>query len=212
MSLMADEPAPATVDPLRRIGTLAALAVLLGFVVQGLVLAAKLSFGGTTGAAAFAVDLAAGVAWSAVVCLGASIGVSAFRAKAALAGLVAALFAPLGVAAAKAANQTLSAAIGLSAKPAALPLIALAGLKAVEYAVLGFVLATLVQRGVQRLPPYAATGLTVGLVFGGAALALRLAAALATAPEIAALAVNEIVFPVGCAAVVYLGQAMGRAG
>jgi hypothetical protein len=51
--------------------------------------------------------------------------------------------------------------------------------------------------------------LTVGLAFGGPALALRLAAALATAPEIAALAVNEIVFPIGCAAWSMWGRLWG---
>lgn len=195
-----------------RLAALAALAVALGFAVQALVLAAKVLTGASVPGLVFAVEVAAGVAWSTLVCLGASIGLALFRAKAALAGLVSALFAPLGVAAAKAANQSLSAAIGLADKPAALPLIGLASLKAAEYAVLGYALARLAQRGTDRLGPYAGTGLAVGVAFGGAALALRLLAGLAPPPELAALAVNEIVFPVGCAAVVYVGQTLARAG
>lgn len=196
---------------LARIGQIAALSVALGFAVQLVVLAAKLAAGAYAPGVLVAIDVASGVAWSVVVCVGTAIGVSLFRAQAALAGVAAAVFAPLGVAAAKAANQSMSAAIGVIGKQAAVPLVAIAGLKAVEYAILGFILATLARRGAALIRPYLFTGLGVGVVFAAAALALRLTAATASTAEIASLAVNETLFPIGCAAVVYVGQMIGRA-
>lgn len=201
--------APARASPAQRLAGVAALAVALGFGVQMLVLVAKLLSGAYVPQVVLLVDIAAGVAWATVVCLGTSIGVSAAKGKA-VAGLIAALFAPLAVAAAKAANQAMSAALGVILKPAAVSIIALAGLKSLEYGVLGYLLARLAARDEDRLAPYALTGLATGLLFSAAALGLRLSSGAATTAEIAAAAVNEAVFPVGCAAVVYAGRMMGR--
>jgi hypothetical protein len=201
---------PQQTGPVQRLAGIAALAVALGFGVQALVLVAKMLAGGYVPQAVLLVDVASGVAWSAVVCLGTSLGVTAARDRTAVAGLVAALFGPLAVAAAKAANQAMAAAIGIILKPGVVPLVALAGLKSLEYGVLGYLLARLAARDEPRLKPYALTGLAVGLLFGAAALGLRLWAGTATPADIAAAAVNEAVFPVGCAAVVYVGRMMGR--
>jgi hypothetical protein len=201
---------PEQTSPAQRIAGLAALSVALGFGVQALVLAAKMLAGAYVPQAVLLVDVASGVAWSVVVCLGTSLGVTAARGRTALAGLVAALFAPLAVAAAKAANQAMAAAIGIILKPGVVPLVALAGLKSLEYGVLGYLLARLSFRDEDRLRPYVLTGLGIGLLFGAAALGLRLWAGTATAADIAAAAINEAVFPVGCAAVVYAGRMMGR--
>jgi len=210
---MTAAPAPAEepADALRRIAALAALAVALGFGVQALVVVAKLLVGGYVARPLLPLDIASGVAWSVVVCLATGIGVSVLRAGPAVSGLIAALFAPVAVAAVRAANQVMSAAIGVIGKPAAVSLVTLAGLKAVEYGLLGFLLARLARSGETRFARFAATGLGVGVAFAGAALWIRLHAGTAPAAEIAALAVNEVVFPAGCAAVVYVGRMMSRA-
>ncbi|RXF73260.1 hypothetical protein [Hansschlegelia zhihuaiae] len=195
---------------LARIGTVAALAILLGVGVQALVLAAKILAGGEPSLAGVLADAAAGVAWATVVCAGAAIGVSISRAPAIAAGLIAALFAPLAVAAAKAANQVMTAAIGVVGKPAAASLVAISAVKAVEYGLLGFLLASLARRGAETAGPYLGAGAAVGLVFGAGVLALKSGAG-AAAAELAATAINEIVFPIGCAAVVYAGAVASRA-
>jgi hypothetical protein len=205
------EPAPEPAAILSRVARLAALAIALGFLVQALVLAAKLAAGATVPLAALALDVASGIAWSVVVCLGTGLGVAVMRAGPATAAAIAALFAPLAVAASKAANQMMATAIGAVGKPAALSIVALAGLKAFEYGLLGYLLARLARGGETRLGPYGLTGLGVGLVFAGIALAIRLTAGAAPLAEIAALAVNEAVFPAGCAAVVYVGVLAARA-
>ncbi|GLK67661.1 hypothetical protein [Hansschlegelia plantiphila] len=202
------EAAPSDDPALKKLATLAVLAVALGFAVQVAVLAAKLAAGGPFPGIAFAADVAGGVAWSGIVCLGAGIGTALYPLRASLAGLVAALFAPVAVAVSKAANQVVASAIRAVDQPAAASLIGLAAVKAVEYGLLGFLLATLAARGA-KLPAFLGTGAAVGLTFGAAALALRWGGA--PAAELAATAVNEMVFPVGCAAVVYAGTVVGGA-
>lgn len=203
-------PPPIDAQALRRIAVVAALAVALGLVVQALVVVAKFAFDGMPGPAALAANVAGGVTWSVLVCAGAAIGTSIARVGAFASAVVAALFAPLAVAASRAASQTLSAAIGAAAKPAAGSLIALAALKSVEYGLLGFLLATLAQRGVARIGPYLGAGAAIGVVFGAVAIALRAATGVPVA-ELAATAVNEIAFPIGCAGVVYAGVIASRA-
>ena len=197
---------------LHRIAAIAALGVALGFGIQILVVAAKLLLGGYVARPLLPLDLASGVAWSVVVCLATGIGVSVLRAAPTVSGLIAALFAPLAVAASKAANQMMSAAIGVIGREAAVSLVTLAGLKALEYGLLGFLLARLARSGETRFARFAGTGLGVGIVFAGVALWIRLAAGTAPAAEIAATAINEVIFPAGCAAVVYVGRMMARAG
>jgi hypothetical protein len=207
--------AETTISPTRelsaavRLARVAAFAVALGVAVQALVLAARLTAGAEPSLLSFLADAAAGVAWATIVCTGAGLGVAAARLPA-VAGLVAALFAPLAVAAAKATNQVMTAAIGATGKPAAASLVAIASVKAVEYGLLGFALASLARRGAATPGPYLAAGLAVGLTFGAGVLALKLSAG-APMAELAGTAVNEIVFPVGCALVVYAGAILGRA-
>lgn len=204
------DPAPGEDSALARVARIAVWAVALGFVMQLLVLAAKTAAGADIPAATFAADVAGGVAWSTIVCAGAAIGVTTMRASAAAAGLIAALFAPIAVAASKAANQMVAAAVSAAGKPAAVSLIGLAATKAVEYGLLGYLLAHLARKGVARPAPYLGSGAAVGLVFGAIALSLKSFAG-AGAAELAATAVNELIFPIGCAAVVYGGVAVAQA-
>lgn len=203
-------PSPEPRSAIAQIARIAAWAVALGLLIQLLVLAAKTSAGAGVPAAAFATDVAGGIAWSVVVCTGAAIGVSLLRTSAAAAGLVAALFAPVAVAASKAANQLVAAAVSAVGKPTAVSLVGLAATKAAEYGLLGFLLAHLAGKGVARAGPYLGAGASVGLVFGALALWLKTGAG-AAAAELAATAVNEILFPIGCAALVYVGAVVARA-
>lgn len=206
----ASDPARETGRALETIARIAALAVCLGFFVQLAVLGAKSLAGASVPMAAFAADVAGGVAWSTVVCAGTAIGVSLLRANAVAAGFAAALFAPLAVAASKAANQIVASSLVAASKPAAVSFVGLAATKSVEYGLLGFLLAALAKKGVAKPAPYLGAGAAAGLVFGGLALWLKSLAGAAPV-ELAATAVNEMLFPVGCAAVVYVGAVVARA-
>lgn len=200
---------------LRRIATVALLAILLGLVIQALILTARLASGGVFPGHVFLADVTSGVAWSFLVCLGVAIGVSLGRARPILAGITAMVFAPMAVALAKAAQKAMASLIGAAGQPAALSLATIGALRAVEYAVLGWMLARLAQGAHVRAAPFLATGAVVGLVFGGAiaALSYRMAALSGGAPQLPQVVgglVNEIGFPIGCAFVIYVGQLVGR--
>ena len=98
---------------------------------------------------------------------------------------------------------------------AMLSLSAMSSLKAVEYGVLGWMLARLVQKSEIRASRYFGTGALIGIVFGGAiawiAYQAGLVKGLQPGPvQIAASLINEVLFPVGCSAVIYAGQLVGR--
>ena len=61
---------PAVGRTMRRIVSIAWLAILLGFAMQGLVLSARVSAGGQVPGARFVADLVQGITWSVLVCFG----------------------------------------------------------------------------------------------------------------------------------------------
>lgn len=199
----------------QRIAIIAVLAVLLGFTMQGLILGAKLLAGGAFPGAKLFVDLTQGVAWSVLICAGVGIGTAIMKVRAALAGLIAALFAPIALSVAKSVQKVMASAIGVVDQPAALSLVTISALRAVEYGILGWALASLLQKEVKSASAFLGAGCTVGVVFGGAIAALGYHAAslggqIPGSAQVAASLVNEIVSPIGCALVIYCGQLVGR--
>ena len=96
--------------------------------------------------------------------------------------------------------------------PTLLPLLLLAVLKAVEYACLGVAIGWIGRRAWGGLSAHVATGLLLGLVFGGTIVALTYQMSpepLATAALVSRGA-NEILFPVGCSLVLFAATAMGK--
>jgi hypothetical protein len=211
-------PTPAAVQPnaLRTLALIALLSVGLGLLIQILIFAARVLAGGPWPELAAVADVAQGVTWALLVCTGVGIGTSVMRARARIVGLMGALFAPIAVAAAKGSQRLVASALDLAEQQALMSLGAVSLLRAVEYAVLGFLVGTLAYRGDQRISRYVAAGAGVGLLLGGCVVALNawLAAGLGApfgAPQIAAGVVNEMLFPIGCALVIYGGQMAGRA-
>lgn len=80
--------------------------------------------------------------------------------------------------------------------------------KTLEYAVLGMLVGRLLRTPSSTFGSHALTGLAVGLVFGSVVLWLNHVHAVAAgsampAARVAAICVNELLFPVGCAIVIY---------
>lgn len=193
------------------IATVAILAVGLGFIMQALILAAKLQAGGKVPGAAIFADVAQGVAWSTFVCTGVAIAVSIGRARKALAGLVGFLFAPLSLAVAKASQRAMLAVVGAVEQPALVPLVTVGLVRAVEYGMLAWLLTTLTEKEVVRPSAYVGIGIGVGAVFGTALTLLAHNATLASGlppnlPQLAGTLVNEVGTPIGCAVLIYIGQ------
>jgi hypothetical protein len=199
----------------RRIAYLALLSITLGFAIQGLILAAKL-WGGTMPMTSTVIaDVTNGVTWSLLVCVGVGIVTSVSKARPLVAGLVSLLVAPLAVAAAKFSQKVMGGLVSAAEQEAMLSLSAISSLRAVEYGVLGWMLARLVQKSEIRASRYFGTGALIGLVFGGAIAWIGYQAGLSKGlqpgtVQIVASLINEVLFPVGCSAVIYAGQLVGR--
>jgi hypothetical protein len=199
----------------RRIAFIALAAIVLGFAIQGLILATKLSGGVMPATSTIIADATQGITWSLLVCVGVGIVTSVSKARPLVAGLVSLLVAPLAVALAKSSQKVMSGLVSAAEQEAMLSLSAIASLKAVEYGVLGWMLARLVQQSEIRASRYFGTGGLIGLVFGGAIVWIGYQAGLAKGllpgtVQIVASLINEVLFPIGCSAVIYAGQLVGR--
>lgn len=198
---------------LRTIATVARLSVVLGLAVQGAILVIKLA--GPARTTSPVVEVASGITWSVLVCTGLAVGLSLTKRRPLLTGAVAFCLAPAALAAARASQKVLAGWLDAADNEAVLALGTVSVLRAAEYALLGWLLARLVLRNQRTLPPYLGVGSLAGLTFGGAVTGLTWWAARddgssLTAAALAATAVNEMVFPVGCAVVIFLGQAVSR--
>jgi hypothetical protein len=189
------------------------MSALVGLGMQALTLTVGVALGGSPSLASALIGAAGKVSWSTTVCAALAVGLSVPRATlpgTALWGLVA---APASFHLARAVQQALGAAAGLSAAAAtpALVVWGTAGLKGAQYALLGLVLLRLNQRAEAPITAYLSVGALLGLTFGGLILGLGVqAGTLApTATALAPAAVNELIFPALCAGVVYVTTRAG---
>jgi hypothetical protein len=184
------------------------LAILLGLTVQILVLLAKIAAGGQSNRVQLIVDVASGVTWSALVCSGVAIGTVLSRHRAAMMGLLGLVSAPVAWAAAKGVQRGLQSMLSVPVETMGPLVYQVGAVKTLEYALLGVLLGRLVRTPSSTLRTHVLTGLLVGLAFGGMILLLNhmhATAAGAGLPvtRIVAICVNELLFPIGCATVIY---------
>jgi hypothetical protein len=196
---------------LRHLALIAILGIGLGLFMQALIVTARLLSGGILPSAAIVADISQSVTWSALVCTGVAIGMSIGKARHALAGIVAGLFAPLALATAKGAQKFVLALIDVVEQPTLLSVQTLGLVRAVEYGLLAWLLTLLSERKNRRLLAYAGIGALVAAIFGGGVSAFTLNAQFAadkppSLPGILSLLINELGAPIGCALVIYVGQ------
>lgn len=199
----------------RRVAFIALLSIGLGFAIQGLILASKLAGGISPATSTIIADFTNGITWSLLICVGVGIVTAVSKARPLVAGLVSLLVAPIAVAIAKSSQKVMAGLVSAAEQEAVLSLSAISALRAVEYGVLGWALARLVQKSEIRGTRYLGTGVAVGVVFGGAIAYLTFQVALAKGlppgpVQIAASIINEVIFPIGCSAVIYASQLVGR--
>jgi hypothetical protein len=84
--------------------------------------------------------------------------------------------------------------------------------KAAEYGCLAASLGWIGRRTWAGAPAYGTAGLLAGLVFGGAILTVVAQSALTplSTADLMVKGVNQLVFPVGCALVIYTAEILGR--
>jgi hypothetical protein len=196
-------------NPGTRLLHVAWLAILLGMAMEVLLLVGS-AFGDFPGLRTFVADLVKNVSWSLLVCAGLAVGTTVSKIRVPLVGFLAAPFAfEVSRVLHKGTLEALSVEGIFAAGPS--PLL-LALIKGVQYGCLGLVIAWIGRRAWGGILAHAATGLVVGMLFGGAILGLEYgsAAASLTAATLLPDAVNEIVFPVGCSLVLFSLKFVGE--
>ncbi len=185
------------------------LAILLGLVMEALVVLSLTGFGPVPKAGAVFADAVQKTSWSLIVCAGLAIGASAARLSGAMPamGLAGLLAAPLGFVIARALHRGAAVVVSLGPVGTGASPVWLAILKAVEYGVLGALLGRAADRGGARLGVCLGYGFLAGAIFGGIALWLMQPM---PPPTFAARAVNELLFPVGCAGVLHTSRLLER--
>jgi hypothetical protein len=190
--------------------SLVLVVVLEALLVLGDVLTGGLRIG--DGAGAIFADLLGKVPWSLFVCTGIWLGLEFGHGRpplSLLAGLVAAPIASLLLrAVAEGAHAFMFASEPAGASP-----LMVAGIKGIEYACLGFLIGWLGRRAWAAVSHHAAAGLVVAIPFG--AVLLVAAAAASEDPlgpsQLAVWTVNELLFPIGCALILYAAARSERA-
>lgn len=202
-------------DPVAVLLHAAWMAIVLGLVMQSLTAVVAVYAGGKSPALAeFVRDGVQKVSWSSFVCAGLAIGTAVSRLRTLWTGLLGVLAAPAGFVLARAAQKGTAHALGV-APPEVLStavFVAVLCVKAVEYGVLGAIIAWMAHKARGRLRDHVLVGLGVGAVFGSVVLTIVVmsAAPPPPAPKLAGLAVNELLFPAGCALVLSAANTIGR--
>jgi hypothetical protein len=189
------------------------LAILLGFVMEALLLLFTAGFGIFPGLKPIAADLIRQVSWSTFVCVGLALGTAVSKARAPLMGILGFLAAPLAFTISRSLHQGAVKTLEIAGSGVeAPPVLLLALLKAVEYACLGVALGWIGRRVWGGAMVHLATGLLVGLVFGGTIVGLtyQMSPDPPASAELFSLGANEILFPVGCSLVLFAATALGK--
>ncbi|MBS7544804.1 hypothetical protein [Ancylobacter oerskovii] len=202
-------------EAVRRAVTVAWMAVLLGLAVQLLMIALNLGLGAGWPGVALLGDVAQGVSWAILVCIGLAVGTVASRDRALVMGLLGLVSGPVAWGLAKGAQRTVQAAMDLAPAGVDLFFLAVCAAKGVEYAVLGALLGHLSQHEVTRIRSYLVLGTLVGIAAAATLTGLNLwraaqAGTALPAARLIGLAVNEFVFPIGCALVICMALRMKR--
>lgn len=192
----------------RRTRTVAFWSVVIGIVLELALLGVAAASSRAPEFARTVAQVASKVSWSFVVCFGISCGLAAGQARSALMGILGAISGPAGFAVARSVHKGVGQALSMSAgavDPSS-PL-ALAGIKAIEYAIFGFWLARITKHAAAPLSRHLGAGAVIGLVFSAIfVFVFQRAKPDATAIELVSKSLNEFVFPIGCAFVLFVAN------
>jgi formate/nitrite transporter FocA (FNT family) len=203
--------APAA-TPWRQVLRAAWLSIALGLLLELVLVLYALASGQAGRPQPFLTDLVQKVSWGLIVCVGVAFGTTAAKAPEAKAGLLGLIAAPLGFLVARSLHKALSTALGVVGAVAGVSPFLIGGLKGVQYGLLGAVLAWLGQQTWGRLGAHLGAGLAFGVTFGLTILLMMEIGAPSPTPPVGLVSrgLNELIFPVGCAAVIYTSNILGR--
>jgi len=172
------------------------MAIVLGLLMEIIALAAH---GSST--ATLVRDTVGKIAWSSIVCFGVAVGAtSSAKLRATSMAVAGFLSAPAGFAVARIVQKALSQAMG-STSGSTRDVVLLALLKGLEYGGFGLVTGWLSSEGMSRAYHYAIAGAMTGIYFGGL---ITVVSAAGGTVKVFPLALNEMLFPIGCAMVLFI--------
>ena len=189
------------------------LSLLLVATLEVLLVLSAAAGGGLEGPGPFLLDLAQKVPWGVGVCTGVWLGLELGRGRAVVVAAAALVAAPIASLLLRAVAEG-AHAMAFAEAPTGPPPLVVAAIKGIEYACLGLLVAWLGRRSWARIQHHAAAGMLVAVPFGLGLLALS--AASSELPldtrRMVVWAVNELLFPIGCALILFsAAQAERRA-
>jgi hypothetical protein len=186
------------------------LAILLGLLLQLALLLVAVGFGTAPSPGPLLAETLKTLSWSLLVCVGVALGRVAAKGRLPLEGITGLLAAPLALLAANAVHKGVAEAVDAAGVPAGPAPVWVLAIKATEYACLGLALNWVGRRAWRSALGHLAVGLMVGVVFGGLFLTVIVQSAPIppAAPALVAKGLNELLFPVGCALVVFIAEVL----
>ena len=188
------------------------LAILLGLGMEVLLLVLGGAVGDVLGVGPIVADFVRNITWSVFVCVGLAVGTAVAKARVPLMGFLGLFSAPLAFEASRVFHKgTLEAlAVSVPGGEAVSPVL-IAVVKGIEYGCLGLGVGWVSQRPWGGAAAHVAVGLLVGLVFGSVEIALASTVApLPPLPDLLVEGINDVLFPVGCALVLFSADARGK--
>ena len=186
------------------------LAIVLGLLLQLALQLVATGFGAAAGSRALIAETLRNVSWSLLVCVGVALGRVAAKGRMPLEGITGLLAAPLALTAANAIQKGVAEAVNAAGVPAGPPPLWVLAIKAAEYGCLGLALEWIARRAWGSALGHLAVGLMTGVVFGGVFLTVVVQSAPTPLPTPALVTrgLNELLFPVGCALVVFIAEVL----
>jgi hypothetical protein len=188
------------------------LAVVLGFVMEGVLLLLGVGLGDLLGLGPLVADLVKNVSWSVFVCVGLAVGTAVSKARVPTMGILGFLSAPLAFEVSRVLHKgTLEALAAAGDGGDGISPFLVAFVKGLEYGVLGMAIGWVGGRPWGGAAAHMGMGLVVGFAFGGAILALTMGSTPQPSPtDLFTQGLNEILFPVGCSLVLFSAGALGK--
>jgi hypothetical protein len=186
------------------------LAILLGLLLQLAMLLVAAGFGKDISPRPALAETFRTVSWSLLVCVGVALGRVAAKGRLPLEGVTGLLAAPLALTVANAVQKGVAEAVNAAGVPAGPAPVWVLAIKAAEYGALGLALESVGRRAWHSVSGHLAVGLLTGVVFGGVFLTMIVQSAPTPlpAPSLLAKGLNELLFPVGCALVVFIAEVL----
>jgi hypothetical protein len=186
------------------------LAILLGLLLQLALLLVAAGFGTAPSPGPLLAETLKTVSWSLLVCVGVALGRVAAKGRMPLEGVTGLLAAPLALTAANTVQKGVAEAVNAAGVPAGPAPLWVLAIKAAEYACLGLALNWVGRRAWHSALGHLAVGLMIGVVFGGMFLTVVVQSLPTplTTPALLAKGLNELLFPVGCALVVFIAEVL----